>query len=66
MEETDVLKINRDDDDEYFAIFYRDAIVINIVSFCTSLYAGIAVFSIIGFMAHEYKVPIADVIKSGE
>ena len=43
----------------------RDAIVINFVSFGTSLYAGIAVFSIIGFMAHEQHVPIEKVINSG-
>ena len=43
----------------------RDAIVINFVSFGTSLYAGIAVFSIIGFMAHEQRVPIEKVINSG-
>lgn len=45
---------------------FRDAVVINVVSFCTSLYAGFAVFSIIGYMAHEYGVPIQEVIKSGE
>jgi len=45
--------------------FVRDAIVINFVSFGTSLYAGIAVFSIIGFMAHEQNVPIEKVINSG-
>ena len=45
--------------------FFSDAIVINFVSFGTSLYAGIAVFSIIGYMANEYDVPIEEVIKSG-
>ena len=40
--------------------------MINIVSFCTSLYAGFAVFSIIGYMANEYGVDVKDVIKSGE
>jgi solute carrier family 6 amino acid transporter-like protein 5/7/9/14 len=44
---------------------YRDAIMINIVSFCTSLYAGFAVFSIIGFMANESGVPVDKVIDSG-
>ena len=39
--------------------------MINFVSFGTSLYAGIAVFSIIGFMAHEQNVPIEKVINSG-
>ena len=44
----------------------RDAIVINCVSFFTSLYAGFAVFSIIGFMANEAGVEISEVIKSGK
>lgn len=44
---------------------YRDAIVINLVSFATSLYAGIAVFAIIGFMANEYNLPVNEVVKSG-
>ena len=47
-----------------FPIF-RDAIVINLISYCTSLYAGIAVFSIIGYMANEYGVPVDKVISSG-
>lgn len=46
-------------------LFFRDSIVINLVSFATSLYAGIAVFSIIGFMAKEYDLPINEVIKTG-
>lgn len=44
----------------------RDAIVINLVSFATSLYAGIAVFAIIGFMANEYNLPVNEVVKSGQ
>lgn len=44
---------------------YRDAIVINIVSFFTSIYAGFAVFSIIGYMANEYQRPVTDIIDSG-
>ena len=44
---------------------YRDAIMINIVSFFTSLYAGFAVFSIIGFMANEAGIEVDKVIDSG-
>ncbi|ESN96006.1 hypothetical protein HELRODRAFT_189063 [Helobdella robusta] len=44
---------------------YRDAIVINIVSFATSMYAGLAVFSVIGHMAHESHQSIENVVKSG-
>ena len=46
-------------------VVLRDAIMINIVSFFTSLYAGFAVFSIIGFMANESGVPVDKVIDSG-
>ena len=43
----------------------RDAIMINIVSFCTSIYAGFAVFSIIGFMASESGQEVTEIIDSG-
>ena len=48
-----------------FVLFCRDAIMINIVSFFTSLYAGFAVFSIIGFMANEAGIDVEKVIDSG-
>ena len=43
----------------------RDAVMINFVSFFTSMYAGLAVFSIIGYMANEYNLNIEEVIDSG-
>ncbi|CAD5124741.1 DgyrCDS13010 [Dimorphilus gyrociliatus] len=43
----------------------RDAIFINFISFFTSLYAGLAVFSIIGFMAEESDSKVEEVIKNG-
>jgi len=39
--------------------------VINVISFFTSIYAGVAVFAIIGYMATEYQVPVNCVINSG-
>eukprot|EP00920_Eleutheroschizon_duboscqi_P002841 GHVT01006633.1.p1 GENE.GHVT01006633.1~~GHVT01006633.1.p1 ORF type:complete len:554 (+),score=1.71 GHVT01006633.1:27-1664(+) len=44
---------------------YRDAIMINMVSFFTSIYACFAVFSIIGYMADSYGLEVHEVIKSG-
>lgn len=44
---------------------FRDALMINCVSFATSIYAGFAVFSIIGYMANEYNRNVADIIDSG-
>lgn len=35
------------------------------VNTCTSFYSAIVIFSILGFMAHEKGVEIADVVKSG-
>jgi len=35
------------------------------ISFFTSIYAGVAVFAIIGYMAIEYEVPVNCVINSG-
>ena len=40
--------------------------IINIISFFTSIYAGVAVFAIIGYMAIQYEVPVNCVINSGE
>jgi len=44
----------------------RDTLIINFISFFTSIYAGVAVFAIIGYMAVEYKVPVNCVINSGQ
>ena len=35
------------------------------INSCTSLYGGIAIFSILGFMAYEQGVPVADVAEKG-
>ncbi|XP_046354589.2 sodium-dependent proline transporter-like [Haliotis rufescens] len=43
----------------------RNAVVCTFVCGGTSLFSGIGVFSVLGFMAHEADVPITDVVSSG-
>ena len=45
---------------------FRDAITTAIVCAATSLLAGMVVFSVIGYLAHEMNEPIDNVMKSGE
>ncbi|TRY69960.1 hypothetical protein TCAL_04885 [Tigriopus californicus] len=44
---------------------YRDTFVVCSINTFTSFYAAVIIFSILGFMAHEKGVEIADVVKSG-
>uniref|UniRef100_A0A8C1JQV2 Transporter n=1 Tax=Cyprinus carpio TaxID=7962 RepID=A0A8C1JQV2_CYPCA len=44
---------------------YRDSLWLCVLNSCTSLVAGFAVFSVLGFMAQEQGIPIAEVAESG-
>ncbi|XP_028821629.1 sodium- and chloride-dependent GABA transporter 2-like isoform X1 [Denticeps clupeoides] len=44
---------------------YRNCFWLCLLNAATSLVAGFAVFSVLGFMAHEYNVGIAEVAESG-
>ncbi|KAA8593836.1 hypothetical protein FQN60_004670, partial [Etheostoma spectabile] len=44
---------------------YTDSLWLCLLNSCTSVVAGFAVFSVLGFMAHEQGVPIAEVAESG-
>ncbi|XP_037533368.1 sodium- and chloride-dependent GABA transporter 2-like, partial [Nematolebias whitei] len=44
---------------------YRDCLWLFLLNSGTSIVAGFAVFSVLGFMAHEQSVPIAEVAESG-
>ena len=44
---------------------YRDAIIIPICDGLTSIYAGFAVFTVLGFMSEQTGVPVKDVVEAG-
>ncbi|XP_076844900.1 sodium- and chloride-dependent GABA transporter 2-like isoform X2 [Brachyhypopomus gauderio] len=44
---------------------YRDSFWLCLLNSCTSLVAGFAVFSVLGFMAHEQGAAVEDVAESG-
>ncbi|KAL6479349.1 hypothetical protein MHYP_G00127820 [Metynnis hypsauchen] len=44
---------------------YRDCFMLCLLNSCTSIVAGFAVFSVLGFMAHEYGKSIQEVAESG-
>ena len=38
----------------------------SLINCCTSVFAGFAVFSLLGFMAHTLNKPVEDVVDSGK
>ncbi|XP_024888135.1 sodium- and chloride-dependent GABA transporter 1-like [Temnothorax curvispinosus] len=45
---------------------HRDAIIVTFTNLFTSVFAGLVVFSVVGFLAKQMKVPIGSVIQSAE
>lgn len=43
----------------------RDAWFVSVANFLTAVFAGFAIFSVMGFMAHELGVPVSEVVKDG-
>ena len=48
-----------------YPITFRTSLIITFVGEGTSIFSGFVVFTVLGFMAHELKVPVEDVVKSG-
>lgn len=46
-------------------VFSRSSLWLCLLNSGTSMAAGFAVFSVLGFMAHKQGIPIADVAESG-
>ncbi|XP_037091422.1 sodium- and chloride-dependent glycine transporter 2-like [Pollicipes pollicipes] len=44
---------------------YSDTLVVCVCNSLTSVFAGFAIFSSLGFLAHELEVPVKDVVTSG-
>lgn len=47
------------------SFFYRDAIFITFTNLFTSVFAGIVIFSIMGYLAKQMELPLEDVVQSG-
>ena len=45
--------------------YYRHAVYMTLMNSFTSVYGGFAVFTTIGFMAHNLNMSVDDVVQSG-
>ncbi|XP_065569166.1 sodium- and chloride-dependent GABA transporter 2-like [Artemia franciscana] len=50
---------------KYHNNFFKQCIWISVLNSSTSLYSGLAIFSVLGFMAHEQGVDVGQVAESG-
>ncbi|KAM9361732.1 sodium- and chloride-dependent neutral and basic amino acid transporter B(0+)-like [Symphorus nematophorus] len=44
---------------------FKDSFIVTLTNAGTSVFAGFAIFSILGHMAHIYKMPVGEVVKEG-
>ena len=47
-------------------VIVRDSIIVGFINCGTSVCAGFAVFSVLGFLANEYQLPVSEVVSSGK
>ena len=47
-------------------VYFRDSVLVACINCGTSIYAGLVIFSVLGFMAYEKGVDVADVAEGGE
>lgn len=46
-------------------LFYRDSLIVAVSNIATSFFAGLVIFSVIGFLAHELNVGVERVVDQG-
>ena len=44
---------------------FRDSLLVPFIGEGTSIFSGLVVFTILGFIAHDLGMPIEEVVKSG-